>query len=177
MPGFLVVLGLAVLPAVNIEALVACTSIRGDADRLKCYDVQLGLHPAPLPASPESPGAAAATVTVHAEAPPTTPAVATPTTPEAGFGLTAEQREARASRTEKGDETDRIKAVVHSTKMTATGRLLLTLDNGQEWLQVEPSSRQRFFEGESITIRKASLGSYLASGPSSGTGVRIKRID
>jgi hypothetical protein len=61
--------------------------------------------------------------------------------------------------------------------MTATGRLLLTLENGQQWVQVESSSRQRFFEGDSITIRKASLGSFLASGPKSGTGVRVRRID
>lgn len=68
-------------------------------------------------------------------------------------------------------------AIVQSATMTASSRLLLTLDNGQQWVQVEPSRRQYFFEGETITIKKASLGSFLATGPRSGTGIRVRRLD
>ena len=189
MLGFLVAAGMLAQP--NIEAVVACMKIDDDRSRLACYDVQLGRTPsatgvasAGAQQAPEGPAAAtvAAQPAPPAVAPatvaaPAAPAGAVPASAEDDFGLTAEQRDARAAGKQKVDETNRITAVVKTAKMTASGRLLVTLDNGQQWVQVEPSSRQYFFEGDQITIKKAALGSFLASGPRSGTGVRIKRLD
>lgn len=162
MPGILLALGLAVSPGITIEALVACTNIEDDGARLACYDLQFGRQPSPVTA----PAAAAAAPAVQAGA-----------RSEDNFGLTAEQRDSRASGSRKNKQVERIVAQVLSAQMTASGRLLLTLDNGQQWLQVEPSPRQYFFKGDPITIKKASLGSFLASGPKSGTGIRIRRVE
>lgn len=180
MLSFLVAAGLLAQP--NIEAVLACMKIDDDDARLACYDVQLGRAPSAAQANgPRAPGgSAAATAVVETGTAPVAvaaTAVAAPARPEDDFGLTAEQRDARATEAESVDKTDHITAIVKTAKMTASGRLLVTLDNGQQWVQVEPSSRQYFFEGDTITIRKASLGSFLASGPRSGTGIRIKRLD
>ena len=189
MLSFLVAAGLLAQP--NIEAAVACMKIDDDAARLACYDVQLGRAPA-APATPPADrpqtatGAATATAVAEADtAPvvaaaavaPAAPASAVPVRPEDNFGLTAEQRDARAAETQNAERINRITAIVQSATMTASSRLLLTLDNGQQWVQVEPSRRQYFFEGETITIKKASLGSFLATGPRSGTGIRVRRLD
>jgi len=187
--GFLVVAGMLAQP--NIEAVVACMKIDDDRSRLACYDAQLGRTPsaarvaqAGRQQAPE--GLSVTAAAVDAAPPAVAPAAVAAPAAEAGavpasaaddFGLTAEQRDVRAAGKQKIGETDHITAVVKTAKMTASGRLLVTLDNGQQWAQVEPSSRQYFFEGDRITIKKAALGSFLASGPRSGTGVRIKRLD
>jgi hypothetical protein len=191
--GFLVSVGLLAGGPVSVEALVACMNINDDTARLACYDAQLGRQPASTaPASPPSVATNAAAAAPVASAPsapvgqaPPVQAAAAPApvpvapagNPQDAFGLTAEQREARAAKSNEVPKVDRITATVVAAKMTASGRLLLTLDNGQQWAQVEPSRQQYFYEGDPITIRKASLGSYLASGPKSGTGIRIKRIE
>lgn len=185
MLSFLVAAGLLAQP--NIEAVLACTKIDDDDARLACYDVQLGRAPgAALADGPRAPGApAAATAAVEAGTAPVAAAVAAPAPqagaaparPEDDFGLTAERRDARDAETGRAEKTDHITAIVKTAKMTASGRLLVTLDNGQQWVQVEPSRTQYFFEGDRITIRKAALGSFLASGPKSGTGIRIRRLD
>jgi hypothetical protein len=188
--GFLVSVGLLAGGPVSVEALVACMSIDDDTARLACYDAQLSRQPssgaAASPPSVSTKEAVAATVAPAPSAPvgqaPTAAApapapVAPVSNPQDAFGLTAEQREARAAKSKEVAKVDRITATVVTAKMTVSGRLLLTLDNGQQWAQVEPSRQQYFYEGDPITIRKASLGSYLASGPKSGTGIRIKRIE
>jgi len=187
--SFLVAAGLLAQP--NIEAVLACMKIDDDGARLACYDVQLGRAPGAVrtdgPRAPGGPAAAAAVVeagtapaaatAAAAVAAPTAQASAAPARPEDDFGLTAERRDARAAETGRVEKTDHITAIVRTAKMTASGRLLVTLDNGQQWVQVEPSRRQYFFEGDPITIKKAAFGSFLASGPKSGTGIRIRRLD
>jgi hypothetical protein len=186
--SFLVAAGLLAQP--NIEAVLACMKIDDDDARLACYDVQLGRAPGAVrtdgPRAPGGPTAAAAVVeagtapaatAAAAVAAPAAQASAAPVRPEDDFGLTAERREARAAETGRTEKTDHITAIVRTAKMTASGRLLVTLDNGQQWVQVEPSRTQYFFEGDPITIKKAAFGSFLASGPKSGTGIRIRRLD
>jgi hypothetical protein len=183
--SFLVAAGLLAQP--NIEAVLACMKIDDDDARLACYDVQLGRAPGAAPADgPRALGeSAAATTVVETGTAPVAAAVAAPAAQASAiatqsgddFGLTAERREARSAETEKAEPIDHITAVVESAKMTASGRLLVTLDNGQEWVQVEPSRTQYFFEGDRITIKKAALGSFLASGPRFGTGIRIRRVE
>ena len=185
MLSFLVAAGLLAQP--NIEAVLACMKIDDDDARLACYDVQLGRVPGAAQADgPRALGeSAAATAVVETGTAPVAAAVAAPAAQASAiatqsgddFGLTAERREARSVETEKAEPIDHITAVVESATKTASGRLLVKLDNGQQWVQVEPSQRQYFFEGDPITIRKAAFGSFLASGPRSGTGIRIRRLD
>jgi hypothetical protein len=52
----------------------------------------------------------------------------------------------------------------------------VSLADGQVWSQVESDdSRSRVKVGDTITIRKATLGSYLLIGPDR-IAVRVKRV-
>jgi hypothetical protein len=106
------------------------------------------------------------------------PATSTPQrAPEEEFGLTPAQLEERAREETKPRELEQIEVRVVSVERTASGRAVIVLENGQRWLETEASRRQHFRPGDLMKIRKAALGSYLASGPHSGTGIRVRRID
>lgn len=53
---------------------------------------------------------------------------------------------------------------------------VVTLSNGQRWLLTEVNLLGRIDVGESVTIRKAALGSYKLI-TQSGIGLRAKRVD
>jgi hypothetical protein len=55
------------------------------------------------------------------------------------------------------------------------GVFVVTLDNGQTWIQSERDSRIQIEPEEIVTVRKASLGSYLLSG-NQGIAARVKRL-
>jgi hypothetical protein len=55
------------------------------------------------------------------------------------------------------------------------GVFVVTLDNGQVWIQTERDSRVQIEPGETVSIRKASLGSFLLSSPQ-GIGARVRRL-
>jgi hypothetical protein len=55
------------------------------------------------------------------------------------------------------------------------GVFVVTLDNGQVWIQSERDSRVQIEAGETVSIRKASLGSFILSSKQ-GIGARVKRL-
>ncbi|HUQ11877.1 MAG TPA: hypothetical protein VM146_16300 [Steroidobacteraceae bacterium] len=55
------------------------------------------------------------------------------------------------------------------------GVFVLTLDNGQVWIQSERDSRVQIEAGETVSIRKASLGSFLLSSKQ-GLGARVRQL-
>ncbi len=55
------------------------------------------------------------------------------------------------------------------------GVFLVTLDNGQVWMQSERDSRLQIAARDTVTIRRASLGSHLLSGKQ-GIAARVKRV-
>jgi hypothetical protein len=55
------------------------------------------------------------------------------------------------------------------------GTFIATLDNGQVWKQSERDSRIQIAARETVTVRRASLGSYLLSG-TQGIAARVKRV-
>jgi hypothetical protein len=122
-------------------------------------------------AAPEAPVRASA-----ATAPVTAPAAAE-AAPAASqqdtFGLTAEQQQRR--KPEKTAELESVESRVTAVKPLQYDRFRLTLENGQIWSQTEPTPRQRFYPGDTITIRKAALGSYMATGPKYSGGIRVRR--
>lgn len=202
MLDWLVVLGLAA--GVDPQAVSACAVIDDDRQRLACYDGLFRPADAarsdaaagtagPPATSPSSAGGAAAAV-VPAAAPAAPPIVASasaaapvpqapsalaasgpaaPASPTEKFGLSAEQIEAR--RPQAAPEIESIDSRVVAVKALPRDRFVLTLENGQVWEQTEPTPRQRFYPGDTVEIRKAALGSFLASGPNSGERIRVKR--
>jgi hypothetical protein len=55
------------------------------------------------------------------------------------------------------------------------GRFVATLDNGQVWSQTETNTRIEVRVGDSVTIRRGALGSYLLSN-AAGLATRVKRL-
>ena len=55
------------------------------------------------------------------------------------------------------------------------GVFVVTLDNGQTWIQTERDSRLQIAAQDSVTIRRASLGSHLLSAKQ-GIATRVKRL-
>ena len=55
------------------------------------------------------------------------------------------------------------------------GVFVATLDNGQVWIQSERDSRVQIAAQDTVTVRRASLGSWLLSGEQ-GIAARVKRL-
>lgn len=55
------------------------------------------------------------------------------------------------------------------------GVFVATLDNGQVWLQSERDSRVQIDAGQSVTVRRASLGSFFMSNDQ-GIAARVRRL-
>jgi hypothetical protein len=55
------------------------------------------------------------------------------------------------------------------------GVFVATLDNGQVWIQSERDTRVQLAEGDTVNIRRASLGSFLLSSEQ-GIATRVKRL-
>jgi hypothetical protein len=55
------------------------------------------------------------------------------------------------------------------------GVFIATLDNDQVWIQTERDSRVRLEVGDTITVRRASLGSFLMSSDQ-GIAARVRRL-
>lgn len=56
------------------------------------------------------------------------------------------------------------------------GKLVIELDNGQVWRQLD-SARLPLDTGESVQIRKAGLGSFLLEKATGSRTIRVRRID
>jgi hypothetical protein len=185
----LTVLGSATLGSMAIAGHAAgshpCASITEDVARLACYDQAFGRNgsrPSPAPventavavgaitASPPASGAAAA-------APATTTAVDAQKKMEDEFGLSDPAKRARAPTPAEAlpAEPEHITGRVASIGYRTTGQLVVTLDSGQTWTQIESVTQARFKPGDEVTIKKAALGSFLMVG-SQRVAMRVRRI-
>jgi hypothetical protein len=141
-----------------------CVVILNDADRLACYDAAYR-----MPAATST--AAVATTPAPASAP---TAPVTPANPEAEFGLTIEEKDKRRGI----HATDRISSRVTTVESNRSGKDSFQLENGQRWIQTDISPRPPIKTGDIVEIRRASLGSFLASVPGSGQpAVRVRRLE
>ena len=59
--------------------------------------------------------------------------------------------------------------------MSAASQPLLTLDNGQTWRVIESPVPRLLRTGASVSIEKASLGSYLLIVKGTNKSVRVRR--
>ena len=115
------------------------------------------------------PESAAAAAVVAAPA-----TVAAPLTPEQRFGLSASQADAKVTEAAEARPLDVLEAKVTGIRPISNGRVLLDLDNGQVWRQVDTDVTVTAKPGDSVSIKKNKLGSYwLTSGDRSW---RFKRL-
>lgn len=154
----------------DASELARCAAVAGSNERLACYDA---LAASVLPGATSAlPAPAASTPSVASVAPaaqttPVAAAVAGQTAPTsravnpddpANFGLTRQQLKAIPS------GPDSIKGIVSQMTEDRLNNVIVVLDNGQTWTFVEQEPRLR--PGDSVTIKRASLGSFLMTTPS-----------
>jgi hypothetical protein len=164
----------------------ACVTISDDAQRLTCYDTAFNRIPSPGTAATAAARPTTAEVTVPAAAsaapaitsdaesgaPRTTDsAPAAEIEPEAQFGMSPQMKLERQNQTELKSITANVTRVDYSTP----DRRIFTLDNGQVWLQTETTPRLRVSPGDTVTIKRALMGSFLLVSANSGS-TRARRI-
>lgn len=184
-----------VLPALPVVAaqvdtseLARCHALDAKDARLSCYEA---LTEAALAASASvgptahdagAPGAyAAGAPTAGASAAPagqTAPAAGAAAAPAhpvdpndpANFGLSRRQLEAHPS---GSSGLTSIKTGVSQITEDRRHNITVVLDNGQTWVFIEPEPRLR--PGDTVTIKRASLGSFLMLTPSRRS-YRVERV-
>jgi hypothetical protein len=171
----------------TLAATHECAAIDDSLQRLMCYDrafprdqARPAAATAPdalpstseAPAVPSIPGAA-----VGASATATTAASQTPGTSQFGFTDAEVKRAAKKKEdpSSKGSERDAIQATVKEVKRRKTGEFIATFEDGQVWAQAEVESKARIRPGDTVTIRRASLGSYMLI-TTAGVGTRVRRV-
>jgi len=167
--------GGAELPA----ELIDCRAVTSSVARLDCYDQVVDAHAAaPSQAAelriaedpaPVAPTAAVAATTASEPVLSSKPKLSQ----EDLFGKgEAELRKSVQEATDT-EAIDRIEATVVEIRKSASGKAIITLDNGQVWMQSD-STRARVSVNDKVTIRRRSFGSYSLY--STKTSIRVKRI-
>lgn len=166
-----------------------CTSIASDIERLACYDAAFGrsspssqgaggatnaagVTATPMPDAARTPGVVASTATASGVASSTSVDDAAAKSRE-DFGLSEVDKRARKPSAEP--ELASITSTLSRISSRPTGELLLTLSDGQVWTQVQTDASFRAREGDTVTIRKASLGSFMMIGPDR-IATRVRRV-
>ncbi len=73
-------------------------------------------------------------------------------------------------------DVDQIEATLAEVKRTPYGKLVMVLDNGQIWTQID-TNRLRVKPGDGVRIRTARLGSFLLEKQTGSLLIRVKRVD
>ena len=153
-----------------VERLESCSAERDDALRLACYDREVAqlVTTARKQAAPTD-------VSTNAKAPESTPENR-PATAEDNFGVYGSEvaRKRGAEESKAGTELKRLTAAVTAISQRPRGELVVTLDNGQVWLQKKTQSYFPIRIGDEATITSGALGSfYLVV---SGRSTQVTRI-
>jgi hypothetical protein len=132
------------------EPLRACKSLRKDVERLACYDRTI--------AHIESGAGSEATLT-----------------PENMFGGSTAIAPPAGIATPEREELKQIAAKVIAVSRNVNGLLELRLDNDQIWRQQEADVTLIIETGDSVTISRASLGTFRLT-DKRGRSSRFKRV-
>lgn len=73
------------------------------------------------------------------------------------------------------EQIEQIEATVSDVRKSAGDKMIVTLDNGQTWRQLD-SKTLLLKDGDIVIIRKASFGSFLLEKKSGSRSIRMKRI-
>lgn len=142
----------ASLPGLAVGSeMEACRRIASDSARLACYDA--------LADSASSANEAPAAISA-----------------ESLFGRDA-TRTSTALQQQTGIKPPQIlDTEIMLVKTRADGKLLITLQNGQRWEQIDGRPLP-LAPGDSIRIRKAAFGSWLLYKQAGGRSIRVRRTD
>jgi hypothetical protein len=147
-------------------AFMSCAGEQDDARRLACFDAavaQVRAQPAPAVES-AAPAAAAATA-----------AAVVPLSKEERFGLRGDLKQEKAKQAPELAELQELRATVTKVAAKPHGELVLSLDNGQVWYEIQANSGIRVKTGDQVTIRSGALGSYSVVAPN-GRSSKVTRV-
>jgi hypothetical protein len=152
--------------------LKRCASFVDAGARLACYDALAGVaapsaatrQAAPSPSATGSAGAVPGSSTAAAPAAPAAPSFT-------DFGV--RNGPLQADRDPVREKT--MLAVVSAVSFRGRGELVVTLDNGQVWRQIQPSDYP-LKAGDHVEIDVAALGSYRLWTPSTRRATKVTRI-
>jgi hypothetical protein len=161
-----------ILPAeVPGEELHACRDVTDDQARLACYDAVVDRSGKGEDRGRE-PSAAKATAAAPAE-----PAVAEVNlSQEDLFGKSSKEVERAVAEATDTEHVDSLSATVTRLQKFGYDRVLITLDNGQVWKQIDVSSL-RLRVGDTVEIERAALGSFMLRKEGNNRRMRVSRKD
>lgn len=165
------------------QAATDCSSVADDKSRLKCYDDQAHQSrkapaaPAPTASAPASAPAQATGAARPQPKPPAAAASTKPVTPAGEFGLDpgAVRKKRAVENPELPQESDKVAARVKSVTTKAHGEYRITMDDGQVWDETQQSGKFAPEVGETVTLRRALLGSYFLD-RNVGATLRVRRV-
>jgi hypothetical protein len=142
-----------------------CASEQDDARRLACFDAAVArarTQPTVAADAPSAAPAAAAAATV-------------PLSKEERFGLRGDLKEEKAKKAPELTELQELHATVTKVAAKPHGELVLSLDNGQVWYEIQANSGIRVKTGDRVTIKSGALGSYSVVAPN-GRSSKVTRV-
>lgn len=149
---------IAAPPAIYTE-LVACKNIADAQQRLACFDTKV----AALETAQTSNQLVIADREQVREA------------RRGLFGLSLPRIKLFDGKAEKGDNVDQIEATIASVRQLRSGKMLIKLDDGALWQQTEIKSMRTPKNGDTIVVKRGSLGSFVAK-VNDGRAFKVKRI-
>lgn len=160
---------------VNVDRVIACANEPDDARRLACYDSAMAKVKTPVSETQPAPAPTAATKPAVPE-PAARPAVPA-TADDFGVNGSAVARQRRSEQEQEKSEAEPRSLSAEVTEVTKQplGQLVITLKNGQVWMQKDA---ERYFPvkpGDQVTINAGTLGSFhLVNGKRSTRVTRVK---
>lgn len=148
--------------AAPLEPVFACVDIADDAARLACYDQAVR--------NVRSAANEGRVVAVDREQ--------VETLRRDSFGLSLPSiASLLPRRNSESDALDEVALQVQSVSRYMDGRHVFEMSNGQQWVQIEPARARNIREGDTITIRRAALGSFMMVGARGGAAHRVRRMN
>lgn len=155
------------------EAVLACARLTEGMERLACYDRT-------VPGLRAGAGTALAAPTAAPAQAAAAQAAAAPAAPQ-GFGAeqipTPRAKAAAEGQAEAEDEvlSARVAKIGADTTSGKRDRMMITLDNGQVWVQRE-SKKFMLRTGDAVTIKPAILGTYNLVRDGSNAILKVRRV-
>lgn len=150
-------------PPEALQQVYACATVSGETERLACYDQAVRtLQQA------ETQGRIVAVDREQVQE-----------FERESFGFSLPSMSRIFNRSEAANQTERIDRVemqVQRIVRHADRRHSFIMTNGQTWTQIEPQSATNVDPGDTIAIRRASLGSFMLS-PENGRAHRVRRSE
>ncbi len=153
------------------EELRACRNLTDDQARLACYDAAVDRSRKGADGGPES-----STENAAAAVPAEPVVTAESLSQEDLFGKSSKEIERSLEEATGSERIDSLSATVTRLRKFGYDKVLITLDNGQVWKQIDTSSL-RLRVGDTVDIERAALGSFMLRKEGNNRWMRVSRKD